>query len=180
MNKHILLGLVITLILNACYFPNSYRLARTNKKTDFQVFFESDTILMPDTNAVYLFTEIDSQSKKVEYHFKRYFKNGRVYGSYTFYDSPPTEKDYNQMADDPERTWNKGQKYYYDITKDGLIRHEYFVNGYDGYHFIYSKVYPDSIVNVLRKPRGILTKSTTMHGVYKRKEVKLTNFNVDW
>lgn len=180
MKKTVLLGLVLTLALNACHFPNRYRLERTNKKTDFQVFFKSDTILMPDTNSAYLFSYINPTTQKQEYKFTRYFGNGRVYESRTFYDSPPTENEYNELTTGEPYHLNKGQKFYYNITKDGLLKHEYFVSGYDGYHFIYSKVYPDSIVSVLRKPRGILTKSIPINAVYERKEVKLSNFNVDW
>lgn len=167
--------------LSACHFPNRYRLARTNKKKDFQSLFKSDSILMPDTNSVYIGAYMHPSTNKYAYKFIRFFGNGRVYESPTFYDSLPTEKEYNELiTDNDPYQLNKGQKHYYDITKDGLLRREYFVSGYDGYHFIYSKVYPDSIVNILRKPRGIFTKSTPIHGVYIKKKVKLTNFNVDW
>lgn len=180
MKKFFILGLILLLTLNACHFPNRYRLARTNKKKDFQSLFKSDSILMPDTNAIYLCSEFNEVSKDSEFIFVRYFGNGRVYTSRVFYGAPPTEKDYNELTTDGPDYLIKGQKHYYDITKDGLLRHEYFVNGYDGYHFIYSKVYPDSIVDILRKPRGIFTNSTRIHGVCIRKKVKLTNFNVDW
>lgn len=180
MRKFILILFLLGIV--ACHFPNRYRLARTNKKVNFQAYFKSDTLLMPDTNAVYILIDTNISTGKPEYVFKRYFGNGRVYRSRIFYDLPPSEKDFNELSDDPERrrSWNKGQKFYYDITKDGLLIHEYFVSGYDGYHYIYSKVYHDSIINILRKPRGLFRKPTPMHGVYIKKKVKLTNFNVDW
>lgn len=174
--------LTILIVLNACFFPhpNRFRLKRTNKKTDFQALFKSDSIQMPDTNAVYLLSYFNDAFNDSIFEFTRYFGNGRVYTSQTFYGIPPTEFDFNEMSVDGPDYLRKGQKHYYDITKDGLLKLEYFVNGYDGYDYIYAKVYPDSFVCFLRKPRRILTNSSPMNAVYVRKEVKLTNFNVDW
>lgn len=180
MQRVLLLIIFVFMVLDACHFPGRYRLARTNEKVNFHALYKSNSILMPDTNAVYLFGYASPVNEDSIFRFRRYFGNGRVYTSRRFYNTPPTDQDYNKLTTDGPVHLRQGRKHYYDVKEDGLLRHEYFVSGYDGYHFTYSKVYPDSIVNIRRKNRTILASTRNIHSVYVKKEVNLTNFEVDW
>ena len=185
LKKYIAICLLIFLA-GSCYAPNRYWLARKNKKVDWEALYKSEIQIMPDTNAVYLYHSVytGGDSALSHYSFQRYFGNGRVYTSKVF-KTMPTEEDFNQMPVHKWNRWEGGQKHYYDITKQGHLRRETFVNNLDGYFWGYARVYPDSIVNFkVHHARGFYGRCCAVkhdvHAVSVRNEVELTNFNVDW
>lgn len=179
--SNIIIGSLLWSLIS-CFSTNEYRLTHKNK-VDWENLYSSKSILMPDTNAIYLYRIIheSEDSTNTYYSFRRYFGRGRVYTSKSFKEHP-TEQDFNEMKTD-SRT--EGSKHYYSIMEDGVLIEEIFINKSEGYHYIYSNIYPDSIVHFKRQHgRGFFGKCCAVkyniHIVGIRKDFELINFNVDW
>ena len=96
------------------------------------------------TDCVYLNSEEEDygSGKLKSLRFIKFFKNGRVYISKTFYDSIPKNEYYNliSLEDIYKKTkkfdYDSGRKAYYIIDKNGILKIEQYVNAATGFIII--------------------------------------------
>lgn len=166
MSKINFIIILCLLLLGACTLPNKYKLAKNRYNIN------TDIYKILDTNCVYVNKYFYYHSGGLDsvYYFKRFFGNGKVFLSKSF-KNEPTIADFNNM--------NYGQKAYYDITKEGFLRYESYMDGLDGYDYFYAKIYNDSIVTFLHKTQLFFGAKDNVHYVEYKINVNLNRFNTD-
>ena len=113
-------------------YQNKFSLENYNKQ-NLQNYLRTDCVYLNSEEEDY------GSGNRKSLKFMRFFKNGRVYISKTFYDSIP-KNEYNNfisLEDIYKKTnkfdYNSGRKAYYIIDKNGIVKIEQFVNAATGF-----------------------------------------------
>ncbi len=170
--KYCVIILTGTILLGCFYRPNHYR---TSKKTGD---LKSIEVARPIFESVYVseYTIEDGRSFST---FLRFFPEGQVYISAPVLMSDSV--DFNNLeARESRKDMAQGQKSYYTIVKDSVLRIESFVNVQQGYEYWFGYINENELTFFGRKYRGFMGGRFPMHAVFKRAEVQLENIRPDW
>ena len=183
------LMLFITVLLGCAVQPNKYSIPKYNSKFNLNNYRdENGNMSLLDTNAVYYYkntmhdTIADKDTLIHESRmFYRFFSNGTAYVSKPYSDEIQL-KEYDVIENwEKKFDLTKGQKCYYTLQKDGVLKLEYYIDAYFGYMFYYAYVYEDKLIFFLTEERSSIFKTQTeIYKIAEKRKVPLTNFNVDW
>jgi hypothetical protein len=112
-------------------YQNKFSLENYNKQNS-QNYLRTDCVYVNSEEEDY------GNGKRKTFEFMRFFKNGRVYISKTFFDTIPKKEFTNfiSLEDIYEKTkkfdYNSGRKAYYLIENNGILKIEQYVNAGTG------------------------------------------------
>jgi len=170
-------------LLTSCAIqPGNYKLKKKSPSFSLESYNKHNSTAVLDTNGVYLYIDtMDTNDGIVVIHrFYRFFSNGRAYKSRTFYNEIPTAEYDNLENWEKKYDYGKGIKCYYEITDQGSLKLETYINAMMGYSYNYAHIESDELTFYKQKMRGWSSGSRKLAFSIFKKKAQLSNFEVDW